>query len=314
MGVIQSCNVGYANAGDGRRPGASAWRSISSRHPILDDVLLEALHTKAHRAEGSVVEGTQDWLDFKGNGFADTLAKRGAALHGLPDHLADIVVKQAHKLRTVARHIAAVLELWPATPYPKVPRTLGGRRGRPKAGAPSPHIVCWNGSRWRCLHCFGTFSGRPLSSCPGSAPVLDRIVDADRGHQLCATTVSKSGLLVYCNRCGHYSESRANKLSRPCDVPSSAGRYYLKRIRNHQHPQRLSDSVGHSWRLDVAFAEAHRSDSTLSIGYRRSSKQRLPFLGNVHHGPNSLALSLDDLGHLDACAVESEAGTSDVDL
>ena len=250
--VVRACQLGLLHATSHQSRGATCWRVAAQTHPVLDAVLASASHVKAHRAESEVEIGTQDWLDFKGNEHADLLAKEGAAMFDVSLEDAARVNSLFRKVKRVALHIGRALALWPSRP------SVASRRSfRRPAAKHDLHQFAWDGRGRFCSVCLR--SARSPSSaarCPGSSPIFGRILSSDFGHKLWAATIDRSSLLIFCNRCGAFSERRAAHLARPCGAPSEFAPIFFRQLRQGLHPTDSGRRLGKPWRLHCTFSSA----------------------------------------------------------
>jgi hypothetical protein len=189
----------------------------------------------------------------------DLLAK-AAASRGLPP-LVDRTdfLRLRSQAAKVCKGIACMLEAWPL-PAPKF-RDLQKARNTTNSNRshPSPHSFSWEPEvgawicsdckRWKRQRC-SALDKLPCHPLPAGA----EITKLHPSHQVYARPVAK-GLtsVVFCRRCGLYTQARLSKLKAPCraDQSSSTFRRYTSTIAAGIHP-RTKNVLGRAYSLGVA--------------------------------------------------------------
>ena len=215
------------------------------------DSVVAVHHVKTYRAESQIdLTNPDDMLDFRGNALVDDLA-RNHAINLHPNISDPVSVRDSFHsdLYRVAIHIGKALALYPhyRQLVKDVPRLVGsGRAALAKQLYPCRrHLMSWNGSVYVCIACCMSSSSAsgPKMKCLGTNLLFDKLISHDRGHHL-AVVMAGPDPVVYCRRCGCFSELKGKGLLRQCSgLPTQHGRQALVRIAKLKHPNGKGNHV-----------------------------------------------------------------------
>ena len=236
------------------RPYAGLWRLIWD---FIDDLGLGvgvSFHkVKAHMPERLALE-TGQWQLWRGNGFADGLAKRGR--DALPDeHVAALSAATAAVDASQVRALASMR--WAAEIHdamhrlgvrdstaekqlhhgrPRQPRIAMGCRARSVAHG-GHDLALTSAGDWVCLVCRRSSASSRFVAQWCSVPFASRIAAADSAlPPPCSHRLWVTGELYWCAKCGCHSQKRLRGLAGACHghVPALPTR--LLRLRRDLHP------------------------------------------------------------------------------
>ena len=180
---------------------------------------------------------------FKGNGFADSLAKQGALMHPpCLDEAKEFKVMYS-EIKTQLYHMVDCLKDLSVsraeTQQGKLKRLPDGFTPPTSAAnrdCKRPHRFCWRTKYWVCEVClFRTKTISPTnkpSLCPGP-PLFAGLLSSNCGHRLWHAGLQHGGAILYCDVCFHYAAPHPRLLCKPCigSAPNSfsSERFYLRR-------------------------------------------------------------------------------------
>ena len=219
----------------------------------------EVLKTKAHRSI-AVAREQGDLEHFRGNAVADEWAKRGARHCGptdkdVRDHMHE------YKARVgVIQAIAAVLSCFEPVSWGSlegVPREKAPKTSKLDGRTKQPHHYVWCGERQvyicrACLH-YKTTSRhvQDKRTCKGLPGPIRELARDPRGHKLFVCLSEATGVpVVFCRRCGCYTETNFVKLREDCLAEQSKQRRRLRAILGGRHPTK-NEFLGRPWRLQL---------------------------------------------------------------
>ncbi len=233
--------------------------------------------------------------DLRANRHADELAKRGAAVHRVPEAVRTRQREAEDAATWVARAVG--LATWAANKRAEAPRRdaepdQGWRRRkqrqprrRPRPAPREARLVALGGHRldrvsdgWKCAVCLSNSSDwRRIAPqvCTGAAADrwaarAKRLAEAD-GHLVGGGTdgVGQVRFLSYfttwCDKCGAYADSFAVGLARLClGRPTCAGKeQQLRRLRRGRHP--VTNVPFYSSPIPEPTSSARRKPRTLRL-------------------------------------------------
>jgi len=290
--LIQGIKAGAETCRARKKYGA-AWKKFWA---ALEDVGLGEGGARfrwvpSHRKERFFPHGSDDWFDVRGNGTADTKAKKAARLHPQDDG----IIERAQQLYGAMRALlcwigeaAAIVAAGPRDVIGPQPGR-GPNRARDSAGEQArsaatrrkhePALLQVAGSkveRWICLHCgvsaasaIGKQSPLRKTGCSGAPAAIRK---AHKSHSLWLMRP-----FVFCARCGAHAVARACKLAGECrGHPANATAEQRKaRLLEGKHP--ISGKVVGT---PVALEEARRGViTTIGVPGVRFDEDAVGFLG-----------------------------------
>jgi hypothetical protein len=259
QGVKDCFDMGPALADDPKRPLAGIWREIAAHR----DKVASIVKIKSHLTQ-KAAEAMNMAIHWRGNMEVDLLAKE-AASRGLPPLVDRLDFLKAHgQAIKVCKGIARMLEAWPlpAPRFGDLPRARNTTTAKQPGFAPhrfswEPDVAAWICSecrRWKRHRC--SFIDK-FPCCPLPAGMLEA-TKIHPSHQVYARPVA-NGItsVVFCRRCGLYTQARLSKLKAPCraDKSSSAYRRYTSTIAAGIHP-RNKTVLGRAYSLGMAIRAA----------------------------------------------------------
>ncbi len=318
QGILDGLQAGEAATTSARRPNAASWRAFWR---AADGTAPRAQKVKAHRSrEEAAAEGSLEAItDWTGNKWADTYAKRGAALHTNAEghKAAEAYEGNFKQLTAIATWIGIALSQWPrmagGRPANKHWRREAGHRRRARrqvAARSQGHDLTHGRDGWHCTVCgrsARTWTGTKrlaLSECRGHTATRIRAQGpAPSAHLLWAAEAERSQTgslapdVIWCGRCGAYSSAKVYNLARTCrGVPEKSARTRLAAFNIGIHPIsrhrlappiRLTDEVLSALNLGAAkrraaFNKLLRGDPT--IDRREADDERSGRGGSTEDG------------------------------
>jgi hypothetical protein len=235
--VKDTFDRGPVASSDGWFVFADIWRKIWKAVDDIGGDRVKVRWIPAHTSAKAVQDGRLTELDRWANGEADLEAKKGAKIHLDDDQVANEMADTIDAVKLAARFIGRTLTAIgrggaECVPNRALSRSLAGRwRPRPLVDTDGAvtrrrgHAISAAAGRLRCTTCLRTAANMLIMCsvrCAGSAGV--------KKHAL-----KQRGRILYCQRCGCYSEKKVRGLAATCrgkTAPTSA----LRRLRAGRHP------------------------------------------------------------------------------
>lgn len=201
--------------------------------------------TKAHRDKYDA-EYYGDLHNFNGNDYADSQARAEARRTGPDEKTVSLVQDAELATETLVKWAARMLCLWPtfreAVDTGQWTVVSSSKRGRNR-GPATPHDWQWSaaGSRFVCSACM-RWSRRPalsIGKCKWAAAETSRVVmSAHATHVLRRLVSVRHASVVFCERCGVFTETHLRSLLQPClgKPANPTAKSRLGRMSKGRHP------------------------------------------------------------------------------
>ena len=217
--------------------GALMWREVfrlmRSLFGEVDCMSKLIVHkVKAHTSLASVADSPELTWRRGGNAIADSAAKLGACMHQLDAEVLEERKAKSEFVRMLGLYVGRLAK-WRWDTYGKraiLDVDTSALASSDFAPAPRPlacshKAVLDRGLRWRCIDCLQT-ANTVTKLC--EAPCLDR-ANAVRSHRL-----AYAGHVLFCTRCGSWSDKRTRDLRISCLPPARPDR--LRHLMGGRHP------------------------------------------------------------------------------
>jgi len=243
--VVDTWRAPRATSTQGSAVHADLWRKVHMQAEAIGYGRISVLKVKAHARpqEGAELIEIRHW---RGNAAADLAAKAGAALHPVDEAL----LLEAKAITTTAKEVARFLgSAWAWAFANKgnaheardtgatVPEPLPGDAlhvVHPKMGMAHQMILDADASRVRCIACW---------SSAGEELRFSFAAEQCRRPRGTGHNVFLCGAIVFCARCGAYSETKVVHLQDTCrGMPASgSAAFRLRRLLRGKHPVKGQD-------------------------------------------------------------------------
>ncbi len=244
QGVLDRAALDPERRFEGRRKYSGVLRSML-KYPTGTSCIKQAVKVKAHQCIEGITDDHERWK-AKGNKLADEAAKAARARHPQPTKEAEAQIAFWEKrARHVVEAVATAMALFSPLGGKLVRRRDAATTAAGPARAPAAPKHDWEytAGRWRCSSCWTYVAGngavppaRRREACQPSRD-SDRLRQFEsRGHTMLRTEGDLP--IMFCVRCGSWTSRRANRLAKPCEPPTAAGKMALKRISEGLHPWR----------------------------------------------------------------------------
>jgi len=193
----------------------------------------------AHQTAEDVQQGRISHDDWVGNMHADEAAKKGAAMHRVPDTQCQLYLRSLERNVSIIKFLAGVhgfavsSQIWnpaivvqkPVKP-PPVPQLIVIRHELRSEGQVTFCSRCRrHGSNLAQVKAF------VAAPCVSFLPGAGEVSKVHGSHQLFV-----SAGVVWCLRCGRYAAKSAKGLASPCSQPAKWGLYCIARFKKGLHP------------------------------------------------------------------------------